>query len=631
MPSIPATPSLIEPETERALTELLNLHLRSHGVVLDETQIRAVKQQGPVIQFLHAVVDLGRRQLQEAQKIAEHVVAPATSPTPPPQIETASTMTTPASTPHGLPSRAVIPSTADAKRWAPPDFTPLDLAPSDFTAPDYSLRAMSEPVQAPEVLPLRGEDRPLSDAAQSSAPADPPKAVQPAPPASPAPDKAGPSPVTSDPPPAPPKAAPPTPPPPPPPPPKPIAFPKLRIPNGTADTPYNYSFDLSKNPELASYRLTSIAGLEGIGLSFDPEASRIHGTPQTEAGKSHEFTFLVTLAKQGDESGKTFTTDVILFINPHPRSLWKEIDPDPTLEFQKPHKRSADHHSGGLRAAAASVRGRSHANSGTFREDDFHIRADSTGNWTVVAVSDGAGSAKYSRRGSQIATEQSVELLAAALPAIDAKLPNLFSPQAAADSANDPKALEGIRHALFEPVGRAAFAASKAIQAEAAKLKVEEKLLSATLLVAAVRPYEGGLLVAAYWVGDGAAAIFDPDTGTLHLLGDADAGEYSGQTRFLLSSEFGANAWDSITKRFRCRYVPAGSTVILMTDGVSDPKFGTDNSLRDPGKWLSWWRDDLCANVNLSRENVMLPKDLEAYLGFWSQGEHDDRTLALVY
>jgi hypothetical protein len=68
-----------------------------------------------------------------------------------------------------------------------------------------------------------------------------------------------------------------------------------------------------------------------------------------------------------------------------------------------------------------------------------------------------------------------------------------------------------------------------------------------------------------------------------------------------------------------------------MTDGVSDPKFGTDNALKDPTRWLAWWRNDLCTGVNLSRDHDATPVELESYLDFWSQGEHDDRTLALVY
>lgn len=618
MPSIPPTMSLIAPDADEALTSLLDRHLRSQGVELDERQLRLIKQQRPVLQFLHAIVDLGRRQLQEDARSADQVVLDAvpsagvvsTDPAAPPSVSAQTEFPSPLISPS---TSFLSQATGEIKRYTPEDFSVQACTLPAMTAPLAAAEAPSPTSEQPVQLPL-------SEISKSTpVPANPPSPVTPSTLNPPVGDAAH-TPAV------PPTALKLTPPPAP----KPVRLPKLRLPNGTADTQYVHSIDLAKVSELANYRLVEMTGLDGSGLSFDPTTPRIHGTPVVEAGKPHEFTFLAKLVQWSDES-KTVITEVNLFINPHPRSLWKEIDPDPSLEFQKAHRRSQDFHSSGLRAVLASVRGRSHANSGTFREDDFHVRSDSTGNWTVVAVSDGAGSAKYSRRGSQIATEQSVELLAAALPAFDAQLETLFPPDIAANLNENASALDEVRRALLEPVGRAVFNASKAIVAEAAKLKVEEKLLSATLLLAAVRPYANGLLVAAYWVGDGAAAIFDPETGTLHLLGDADAGEYSGQTRFLLSSEFSSNVWDSITKRFRCRWVPAGSSVVLMTDGVSDPKFGTDNSLRDPGRWLSWWRDDLTAAVNLSRENVALPKDLEGYLGFWSQGEHDDRTLALVY
>jgi serine/threonine protein phosphatase PrpC len=49
---------------------------------------------------------------------------------------------------------------------------------------------------------------------------------------------------------------------------------------------------------------------------------------------------------------------------------------------------------------AASQRGRSHAHKGDAREDDFFI---ATGEgWCIAIVADGAGSAKYSRYGSQL-------------------------------------------------------------------------------------------------------------------------------------------------------------------------------------------------------------------------------------
>lgn len=404
----------------------------------------------------------------------------------------------------------------------------------------------------------------------------------------------------------------------------------LRLPNATADIEYSHTLNFAE-VGLGGWRLLEITNFEHSGLSFNSADQTIVGTPKTEPSKAHEFTFYAKLATQACGEGEVCTVDIVLFVNPHPRSLWKEFDPDPGLPFQKPHRRSANLKNKALHAVATSVRGRSHANSGTFREDDFAMRLDPSSEWIVIAVSDGAGSAKLSRRGSEIASELSVANLASALPAIEARLLDALTPDKSATPEPSPDALEEVHRLLLDPVGSSAFNASKAIQAEASQLGFEEKAFSATLMLAAMRKWGNGFLVATYWIGDGAAVLYDPGTGALHLMGEADSGEYSGQTRFLLSNEFGAAAWDSISKRFRCRWVPAGFALVLMSDGVSDPKFGTENALKDPVCWAKWWHEDFSSEVNLAHDDTALLEALEKYLGFWSKGEHDDRTLALVY
>lgn len=628
MPSLlPAQPT-ISHDADQALTMLIDLHLRSNGVTLDPSQIAQIKQEGPVLTFLHSVVDLGRRKLARDTQ---------TEPLQP-HSESAKAIE-PAVPATGVAAAPAPESTPQVVLWVPPDLTlsppsaPASSAP--IAAPDKPVANAPPPASPPQAaapLPQKPAERAAAPVAALPSPVltTHPAKTAPAPVAGPAytmPPARPPAPAEA---PQPSQQAAAQRPAPPPPPPAPKPLPKLRLPNATAETPFSHTIDLAK-VNLGDYKLVDITGTENSGLVFNAAGPTLHGTPTPEPGKPHEYTFIAKLQHQTNASGEVRTTEVALFVNPHPRTLWKEVEPDATLPFQKPHRRSMDVRSNSLRAVAASVRGRSHAQSGSFREDDFHIRHDISGEWTVIAVSDGAGSAKMSRRGSQLATEVSVDQLAGALPAIEAELAAALPPDKAADLSQSPQNMETARHLLLDPVGRAAFQASKAIQAEAANLKVEEKALSATLLLAAMRKWGDGYLVASYWIGDGAAAAFDQETGTLHLLGDADSGEYSGQTRFLLSSEFGAQVWDSIKKRFRCRWVPQGSCLVLMSDGVSDPKFGTDNALKDPDRWTSWWRGELAGAVDLSRDNAALPKELETYLGFWSQGEHDDRTLALVY
>lgn len=62
-----------------------------------------------------------------------------------------------------------------------------------------------------------------------------------------------------------------------------------------------------------------------------------------------------------------------------------------------------------------------------------------------------------------------------------------------------------------------------------------------------------------------------------------------------------------------------------MTDGVSDPKFETDANLAKAEYWRNLWLE---LQTPLSDENDPALA-LQTWLGFWSAGNHDDRTLAL--
>jgi len=573
---------------DEALTALIDRHLSENGLSLTVDQKRRIRQQGPVHQFLNAILDVARRE-QSGQEQTINLTGIATVLSG---------------------SRTAL---AEYRLWQPPniDVPDLQVPKLEFRPPMTNPKLPDGPKKAPDAAQPKPQPAQKATPTKPTAESGASTSAAPTAPAS-APTAAAPAPV--------PAVAPPPP-----------AEPALRIrlPNATAGTPYTHVLAFDKTPALEGFRVVRMDGIEGTGMSFDLDMGRIHGAPTTDPKKTHEVTFSARLEKAAGDKTQHRDATFVLLVNPNPRALWNKVDPDPSLPFQKPHQRSAAL-SGPLRAVASSVRGRSHANNGTFREDDFHFEYDATGQWLVLAVSDGAGSAKLSRRGSELVSQASVSSLVQALPGIDAQLANAL-PEDQAGTVPAEACQAALDSVFLEPVGRAAFNASRAVQAEAKSLQVEEKALSATLLLAAVRQYGGGLLVASYWIGDGAAAVFDPERGALQLLGDADSGEFSGQTRFLQSSEFGSDPWVSIKKRFRCTWRPSGAFLVFMTDGVSDPKFGTDNALKDPTRWLAWWRNDLCTGVNLSRDHDATPVELESYLDFWSQGEHDDRTLALVY
>ena len=95
---------------------------------------------------------------------------------------------------------------------------------------------------------------------------------------------------------------------------------------------------------------------------------------------------------------------------------------------------------------------------------------------------------------------------------------------------------------------------------------------------------------------------------------------------------------DAISKRLKMAVVPGFTALFLMTDGVSDPMFSTDKNLNDPKKWAEFFEklktgfpEDEITGVNLTDDNEDSHHELLKWLDFWSPGDHDDRTIAILY
>lgn len=108
------------------------------------------------------------------------------------------------------------------------------------------------------------------------------------------------------------------------------------------------------------------------------------------------------------------------------------------------------------------------------------------------------------------------------------------------------------------------------------------------------------------------------------------AGEYAGQTRFLTMPEIFSDS-NKFYQRMNCRIVPDFTALFLMTDGVSDPKFETDANLKSYDKWNELWADLKENGVELTDDNEEAANQLLNWLDFWSPGNHDDRTIAILY
>lgn len=360
-------------------------------------------------------------------------------------------------------------------------------------------------------------------------------------------------------------------------------------------------------------RVHNVVIPDGTGLEFDLATCSIRGTPLTPGDHPLQVVW-------EDQDGNPHKEGVSLTIIANPRDLWKTIDPNPNDPYFKPNEDSRLIRETGFCIAAASKRGRSHAHAGTSRDDDFFIHHIPESGWSVLIVADGAGSAKSSRKGAQLAVQEAGKYIQEQLQGAAANEILRLIDAWNADNAAGSRPLQS---KLYDLLGRAAHGAVSAIGAEAQATGSPFKDYSTTLLAAFCRQDAGGLFVASFWLGDGAICAYTP-RGQAVLLGVPDSGEFAGQTRFLDKATM--SDADGLWNRIQFQKFSGPTALLLMTDGVSDPRFETDNGLADPARWDALWDEISPALADTEPE-----KRLVEWLDFFTPGHHDDRTIALLW
>ena len=283
------------------------------------------------------------------------------------------------------------------------------------------------------------------------------------------------------------------------------------------------------------------------------------------------------------------------------KPLWQENEPaeqtDPT-----PHKLSGNLRApDGWRTSGASVRGKLHAHRALWREDAFALgfAENSAGSWSISIVSDGAGSAPLARVGANVACQIALGDLMATLGDIETLSDDI--------NAELPR----IKAAL---VG-AAQAALQALRDEAEKREQPLGAFAATLLILVRRAVGEKQLCAALQVGDGAIALDCADG--LKLLGAADHGQHSSETRFLTTG----NMEDDFTNRVKFSMPADLRATLIVSDGVSDDYFPEDKRL-----------GEVFEEVNpLAKDAEDAGAALLNWLGYEKKGSSDDRTLVLSW
>lgn len=409
----------------------------------------------------------------------------------------------------------------------------------------------------------------------------------------------------------------------------------IRFPNGTVKKDYSVSFKLPAD------KISNVA-LEGageLGLIFcmgEDGSCILNGKPK----KTGDFYLKLRFTTVEGEPESEIT--IPLAFNPNPRDLWKNIPTDTNIPY---YKKDSDKEYIKVKAGsdgdpkkdivAASQRGRSHAQEGKARDDDFKLYHCNDSDWYIIAVADGAGSAKYSRKGSEVACRTVIDHCKKLLldnPEFESAIREYSS-----DRENRDKRTNVTRH-VIDIIYNGALKAHETVK-KVAQANEEAKLkdFATTLMFAICKKYEFGWFIASFWVGDGAMCLFDQKNKTAKLLGTPDEGEFSGQTRFLTMADIFRDP-EVVSKRLRMAIVPDFTALFLMSDGVSDPMFETDNNLNSYAKWEEFYEklkngfpEDDISGVDLSDDNEEASEQLLGWLDFWSPGNHDDRTIAILY
>lgn len=316
-----------------------------------------------------------------------------------------------------------------------------------------------------------------------------------------------------------------------------------------------------------------------------------------------------TLTDEQESSDEVVTTAP----DSNPTSLstqwkWLPVPPDSPDNHDEAYQ-SALSSPGGLKLIGARVRGKKHKHEGTNCDDWFEF--DVSGPWTIIAVSDGAGSKIFSRIGAKESCQAALSELKAALGEHVLQERDNWSggtfkrdKKTGVFNAED---LEHVQEALHNAMAKAYEAVEKKAQALAESAPHEEFLgrkvvvddLSGTLLLAVHTTvlHEGAerSVVLTCQIGDGMLAAVSTNGG-LQLLGIPDSGEFAGQTEFLTSKKKLEKA-NLVGKTFP--FFGPLEALMVMTDGVADDYFPNDpNMLRLYGdlainRVLRLWGPDL--------------------------------------
>jgi serine/threonine protein phosphatase PrpC len=415
------------------------------------------------------------------------------------------------------------------------------------------------------------------------------------------------------------------------------------VPNAKELVPYSAKIDFEalKLTDLVDKK---VEGLEELGLIFNNSIDTIEGTPTKSGDVKFKLLFKI---KGEDESAPLNEKLISLVINPDPKSLWKSIPSDQEAIFAKPDNITAFEKLGEKNIIVSSKRGRSHANKGTARDDDFAFKYLDKTQWSLVVVSDGAGSAYLAREGSKIACDVVVKYFE---QNTDSEKTKEFEAKVLdynIDKSEDNlKAIEKISQeilygAIYSVHNKLKEFAEKSFISnpelfDNPRANTNLEYFHSTLIFTLFKKYEFGYLLQSFSVGDCPIAVMNIEKSETTLLNWLDVGEHGGGTRFITQPDIFTSKERPISTRYSLKIIEDFSFLFLMTDGIYDAKFVVEANLEKHEKWIEFLEDldgknESGDRVELNNDNGEIANQLSQWMDFWSAGNHDDRTLVIVF
>lgn len=386
------------------------------------------------------------------------------------------------------------------------------------------------------------------------------------------------------------------------------------IANGKIKEFYKEKITIKENIEIEIEILYESINFSENNLGLSVEDSFIVGVPQKTGSSVINFNY-----KYQDNIYKASANLVIVA---DPKDLWEVNEPAEDSLFPKDHefyKTIKFNNNQNYKIIAASRRGRSHEHNGSFRDDHFEYKIlEHDPSLVILSVADGAGSAKYSREGSRLATEQSINFLSHKLAAIQAfqDLEKYVFEEPHTSEINK-SIVENWNTASIQLFREATDYAMEKIRQKVENTQSSFRDFATTLQIVIVKHVQDKRFISSFWVGDGAVAVYNQEK--IRLLGQTDGGDYVGQTVFLSPNLEPFHQYVSIT------IASAQDWLFLMSDGISDPYFETDSELSSLDNWTQFYNE-----YKEVLNNDIDGSDLNEKIHFFKKGHHDDRTLLVL-